>query len=378
MEDRVLLLTTPFRPNVGGVETHLDDLINEGVKRGLKFWVLTYQPLVTQARGKYVEKGRGYVVYRLPWLRANLFLLLEKYPILEFIYLFPGLFLMSFVFILFNREKIKVIHSQGLVAGVIGVVWGKLFNKKVLVSTHSIYHFPKFGLYAKFCRILFSGSSHVLALSKQSREEVIRLGVDAGKISTFTYWVNQRIFSPINKLQARKKLGLEKNKFYCLFVGRLVAVKGIKDLIEAARVAKKVEFLIVGDGPMADDIRNAQKTISNVMFIGRIDNKYLPAYYSSSDVLVVPSTHEEGFGRVIIESLSCGTPVIGSRRGAIVEAMNESVGIFVDVSGRNISKALNKFIRNKSKAKKMRDNARRFAVKNYSSDNIKMITKYYE
>ncbi|HEX6977544.1 MAG TPA: glycosyltransferase family 4 protein [Patescibacteria group bacterium] len=377
MKGRVLLLTTPFRPNVGGVETHLDDLIDEGVKKGLKFFVLTYQPLVTRARGKYIERGKGYVIYRFPWIRANLFLLLEKYPILEFVYLAPGLFMMSFIFIFWNRSKIKVIHAQGLVAGAIGVVMGKLFGKKVVVSTHSIYRFPESGLYSKFCQKLFNGSNHVLTLSKQSKSEVLDLNVNSEKVSVFTYWVNQKIFSPINKLRARKKLGLSGKKFYCLFVGRLVAVKGIMDLIDAARITKTVEFLIIGDGPMADDVRDAQAKLSNLNFIGKIDNRYLPIYYSASDVVIVPSTHEEGFGRVIIESLSCGTPVVGSRRGAIVEAMDESVGVFIDVSGKNISRVLNMFIKNKNKLKRMAKNARKFAVKNYSSDNIQLITKYY-
>ena len=88
MNKNCLLLTSPFRPNIGGVETHLDDLISEGTKKGVNFTVLTYQPLVTEARGKFKEKGKGFTIYRIPWIRMNLFLMLEKFPAFEFAYLF--------------------------------------------------------------------------------------------------------------------------------------------------------------------------------------------------------------------------------------------------------------------------------------------------
>src|SRR3989344_7684652 len=116
MNKNVLILTTPFRPNVGGVETHLDDLINVGVKRNCNFYILTYQPLITKAFGPIIEKGQGFTVYRLPWVRMNLFLVFEKLPFFEFLYLFPGLFFLGLFFLIFNKSKIRTIHAQGLVA----------------------------------------------------------------------------------------------------------------------------------------------------------------------------------------------------------------------------------------------------------------------
>ena len=92
MSKHILILTTPFRPNVGGVETHLDDLISVGARQGHKFFILTYQPLITKAKGKTIEKEDGFVIYRLPWIRMNLFLTFAKFPFFEFLYLFPGLF----------------------------------------------------------------------------------------------------------------------------------------------------------------------------------------------------------------------------------------------------------------------------------------------
>ena len=89
MSKNILILTTPFRPNIGGVETHLDDLITAGTKRGFNFSILTYQPLITKAWGRTIEKGDGFIIYRLPWIRMNLFLIFVKFPLFELLYLFP-------------------------------------------------------------------------------------------------------------------------------------------------------------------------------------------------------------------------------------------------------------------------------------------------
>jgi glycosyltransferase involved in cell wall biosynthesis len=377
---RVLILTTIYGPNVGGVETHLDDLIKVGIQKKHYFNIITYQPLITNVKGKYKELGIGYQVTRVPWPRFNLFLRLEKYPVLEFLYLFPGLFLYGLYFMSCYSKSVDIIHAQGLVAGTAGVILGKIFNKKILVSTHSIYHFPPKSLYRKFVRIVLNGSNQVLTLSKQSKKEIVKIGVDEKKISIFINWVDQNRFSPISKITARKKIKIDREKFICLFVGRLVEVKGIRELLTAAKMIqnkKNILFMVIGDGPLAHEVKQAENELNNLVFIGKIDNQKLPIFYNAADVLIVPSTHEEGFGRVMIEALSCGIPVIGSRRGAIPDIINASIGELIDVSPINIVKVVKKFHRLQDSLKKMSREARKYTRTFYSSKNIDMILNHY-
>lgn len=374
----VLLLTTPFRPNVGGVETHLDDLITQATSKGFKFWVITYQPLITKAWGKIVEKDEGFIAYRIPWLRFNLFLRLEKYPLLEFIYLFPALFIFGVVFLIFNFQKIKVIHAQGLIAGAVGIFLGKVFSKPTIISTHSIYHFKKYGLYRSFIKYLFKSSKQILTLSKQSYDEVLNLGVDKSQVSQFTYWVDQRVFYPKEKKAARIELNITSDKFVVLFVGRLVEVKGIKELIQAAVKLPRITFIIIGDGPLATYVQQISDKNPNIQFMGKIVNRELVVYYSAADVLIVPSTHEEGFGRVILEALSCGLPVIGANRGGIKEILNPDIGILIDITPENITRALKKVKNNRVLLKKMQKKAVIYAKKSFNDKNIDQIIRYYE
>lgn len=375
MNKNILILTTPFRPNIGGVETHLDDLINAGTGRNYRFYILTYQPLITKDYGPTMEKGKGFTVYRLPWIRMNLFLIFEKFPFFEFLYLFPGLFFLGLFFLLFNKSKINTIHAQGLVAGAVGVFLGKIFRRPVVISTHSVYNFPKKGLYPYFVKFLFRNSKHILTVSNQSREEILSLGIAKDKVSVFTYWVDQKIFKPTNKDKARKLLMLPAGKI-CLFVGRLVTGKGIEELLEAAKKTPNVTFLIIGDGPLQGEIVKiaGQK---NIKFVGKVDNNKLPAYYNAADVLIVPSTHEEGFGRVILEALSCGLPVIAANRGGIREALSKKVGILIDVTPANINNELTNIFKHPQRLSNLALQARAYSRIHFGEKNAQLILKYY-
>lgn len=384
MTKTILLLTTPFRPNVGGVETHLDDLIDSGIKRGYKFIILTYQPLITKVSGQTVEKGRGFTIYRMPWIGMNLFLTLEKFPFFEFIYLFPGLFFLGLFFLLFNGFKINIIHAQGLVAGAVGVFLGKIFQKPVLISTHSIYNFPKNGLYPFFVKFLFKSCKHILTLSNQSKQEVLSLDIPEDRVSVFTYWINQNIFKPMNKAASRKLIRLSNNfiapatnVFICLFVGRLVPGKGVEELLEVSKQMHDIIFLIVGDGPLKSEVIKVEAQ-TNVKFVGKVDNKKLTVYYNAADVAIVPSTHEEGFGRVILEALSCGLPVIASNRRGIREALSEKVGIFIEVNAKNINKVLTEIAHNPKILSEKALKARAYAKAHFGEKNAIKILKYYE
>ena len=137
---KILQLTVHFSPNLGGVETHLDDLVQGLIKKNHKVFVLTYRPLSIKADWKVWQTERGVQILRLPWL-PGWFNKLSKVPTGEFFYLVPGLFIVLPLILFFFRPN--VIHAHGLSAGFAGAFWGKIFGIRTVISTHSIYHFPK-------------------------------------------------------------------------------------------------------------------------------------------------------------------------------------------------------------------------------------------
>lgn len=363
-------------PNVGGVETHLKDLISYLVKTNREVFVLSYQPLSTKVDWKMIEQCKKLFIFRIPWIRG-FFEKLVKNPILEFIYLVPGLFFFTPFVLLFFRPN--VIHAHGLSSAVSGVFWGKLFNIRTVISLHSIYTFPKNGLYHDFVKLLLKKADFILSLSRKSSQEVKLLGIDDKKTAVFTYWVDLQNFNlKDSKLKIKRQLGLDK-KFVVLFVGRLIKEKGVDVLIESAKSwNKNITLLIIGSGLLENEIQEAVDQNDQIQFLGKIDQQHLPLYYSTSDCLIVPSISEEGFGRVIIEALACGTPVVASKRGAISEAMDETVGKFIDISKENIKNAVYYFYKNPKGLKKLSQKARQYAERRYSEKNAESIVQAYK
>jgi glycosyltransferase involved in cell wall biosynthesis len=106
------------------------------------------------------------------------------------------------------------------------------------------------------------------------------------------------------------------------YAGRLIESKGLLDLLAAVRrLDAPVELLLIGNGELRAELEGQDIPGSRVRVIDDLTHDQMPAGYSQLDVLVLPShttaTWKEQFGRVIVEALSCGVPVVGSDSGEI-------------------------------------------------------------
>jgi glycosyltransferase involved in cell wall biosynthesis len=106
------------------------------------------------------------------------------------------------------------------------------------------------------------------------------------------------------------------------YAGRLVERKGLLDLLAAVRTLEApVEMLLIGNGEMRAQLDGQPIPGSRVRVLDDLTHDQMAAGYAQLDVLVVPShttpTWKEQFGRVIVEALWCGVPVIGSDSGEI-------------------------------------------------------------
>lgn len=371
----ILQLSAHFSPNIGGVETHLDDLVSGLVKKKHQVTVLTYQPLSVDVSAPVYEKQKGLEVVRVPWIKGFFYKLVEK-PVFEFMYLFPGLFIV--LPFLLMRKRYQVIHAHGLVAATVVIFWKVFFGVRVVVSTHSLYHFPQYGIYPKFVKFILSKSDVCLCLSKKSVEELINLGIRSQKVKQFTYWIDTTLFKPANKSKLKARFSIQ-NKFIVLFVGRLIKEKGLNILLKAYKNIKgQQQLVIAGDGPLKDSVVNEAQNNGKIRFAGRLSGQELVNYYAMSDLLIVPSIHDEGFGRVILESLAVGTPVLGSDRGSIPEAMDNTVGKLFKVTSQNIQKEIAYLKKHPDVLKKFSLNARKYAIKRFSEKNIEVIIDSYD
>ncbi|MCU1538557.1 MAG: glycosyltransferase [Humibacillus sp.] len=108
------------------------------------------------------------------------------------------------------------------------------------------------------------------------------------------------------------------------YAGRLAPEKGVDTLLRAAALVPDLVVRIAGDGPERSALEALAHDLSldgRVHFVGVVPSAELPSFYRSLDVLAVPSlttaSWVEQFGRVVLEAMACGTPVVVSDSGAL-------------------------------------------------------------
>lgn len=390
----ILTITPFYSPNVGGVETHLDNLSFLIKKERFKHTIITYQPLTTKTKAPLYNKNDTEEIFRIPWIKFNLFYRLEKIHFLQFPYLFTGIFIFSFFYLLFQGKNIKIIHGHGLACAVATFILAKLFRKRSVVSLHTIYKFSEisrrgFSLAeANTIRRVFIKLDNILVLAKGCKDDLIKIGIPAGKIETYVCWVdNKNIFIPLNKHECRNKLGLQQNEFIVMFIGRFSEEKGLGIILESISIIKNnnIKFLLVGDGPMMDKVKYSANQNSNIIIAGSVDNEKLTLYYNSADILLFGSVDQDYYGRVTMEALSCGLPVIlplstkyfGIERKVTINFPNGEIGFFVEPDSFILSKKILDTCDSKSNLSVMSDKARIYALKYFSESNGNIFLKTY-
>lgn len=378
-EKTVLIITSHYPPNMGGVESHLHALVHTLRKYHWKVMVSTYKPLASKKSAPFYKNEDGVVVYRLPWLAFNIVHKLSKYPLFEFLYLFPGLLLISIIAVIKNYREISVVHCQGLVPAAVGLFIKYIFRKRVVVSIHNLYFFPKKGAYPRVAKIIFSLMDAILVPTEYSKKEMMSLGIKDQKFVRFNYWIDLKKFKVTgNKLEVKRKLGW-KDKFTVLFVGRLIETKGVHELLKATlRLKSGIEVVIAGDGAMRKVVEKYSAKIKNLTYLGRIENESLPKYYSASDIVIVPSLVDEGFGFVVMEAAACGTPVLAANKGGLSEAVDKSFGILIPPKSTEIVRSINSLYENKNKIIQLTNASRKYALSYFSDRNVSKIISSYE
>ncbi len=170
---------------------------------------------------------------------------------------------------------------------------------------------------------------HFFLLFQRAREEM-KQHVNPERLNVIACGIDFGVFRPRDKARVREALGLDQNKHYILFVGRMNERKGVRYLIEALPAIldghPSTELLLVGPARrekiFADlnDLIRLKGVEKHVHFLGSIPNERLPLFYNAADVLVLPSV-TEGFPFVLLETAGCNCPIVATDVGGIPEFM---------------------------------------------------------
>ena len=174
---------------------------------------------------------------------------------------------------------------------------------------------------------------HYLAISEQIKRHWVQKGLDSKKVDVI-YNVYQSIESSDLRDNGVTVVS-EYDGYKIIFVGRLIKCKGIPFLVKGFEQIMNnninAKLFLVVDGEEEKKLKEYVSELNvkqHVFFLGYRSSPQ--AFIRNANLLVLPS-NEEGFGRVLLEAMDVGTPVIGTRIGGIPEIIEHGTnGLLVD------------------------------------------------
>jgi glycosyltransferase involved in cell wall biosynthesis len=211
----------------------------------------------------------------------------------------------------------------------LGLMSGLVARAPVICHLHGCDLSPE-EIRASMIPRLAARAQRLIACSENVRNQFIDGGIDPQKIVTIHNGIALGDYPPATEAQrtaARQELGLPLDAFVTLFLGRLESVKGVEVLLNAWRQLafppEEARLLVVGSAVYLDTEARARE----LRDLAPPGCHWLPSRrdvltpLQAADVIVVPSLWPEAFGRVVVEGLAAGLPVVASRVGGIPEIL---------------------------------------------------------
>ena len=280
---------------------------------------------------------------------------------------------------LISKYNPKIIHAHWIIPQ--GIIASLLKNnEKLIVTIHGSDLFPlKNSFFKSIQRSVLDNCDVCTVNSEATKNELLkRFPEFKDKIVVLSMGVDTQLF----KKRDKSKIIKYKNNKIILFVGRLNEQKGAEYLIKAMAIVNKriknAKLLVIGEGEYKKELRKIADSlnIDNIEFLGSINQMGLVDYYNTAGVLVLPSVTSkigtEGLGLVLLEAMSCGTPVIGTNTGGIPTIVkNNQTGLLVNERNENeLANAIMKILSDRKLSQKLSNNGIKFVKNNYSWDII--------
>ncbi|TAN58224.1 glycosyltransferase family 1 protein [Patescibacteria group bacterium] len=359
-----LLVTLDYPPQVGGVAVYYEHLAGEFPDG--RIMVLT----AAEVYGRKIQETPG--VFRRAFLFKSKLFWPKWLPMLWQIWKIT------------RQNKIKLIQvGQILPVGTAVYILNKFFKIPYMVYCHGmdVMTAAQSPRKKRLARKILNKSEFIVANSEFTKEKILEYGARAQDVAVVYPCPNMKLFrkatpQEIDALKSKYNL---RGKKIILTAGRLVERKGHDVVLGALHKlnesAPEAHYVIIGEGPMEEVIKQMIKTLGledSVTLIGKVSDHDLAIWYEVCDVFVMISRQlknedAEGFGIVYLEANMFGKPVIAGKSGGAAEAvLDNETGILVEPTNQQeIINAIEKILKNPVEARRLGENGRRRAEQDF-------------
>lgn len=226
-------------------------------------------------------------------------------------------------------------------------------------------------------------AAHVIAGNRAAVDVLAAKGYRGPVTVIPQFGVDPAIFRP-----AAEPLTGQPMSFRIGYAGGLIPEKGVGLLLQACAglAARDWQLILLGDGPERQHLAaQAQQAgiVGQVTFLGHRPSTETPDIYRTFDVLVLPSVSQpnwvEQFGRVLIEAMACGVPVIGSDCGEIPNVIGDAGLIFREGDVAALRGALSRLMAEPALRRELADHGRARVLAHFTQAQIAAATyRVYE
>lgn len=315
---RIGIFTDTYTPFINGVTTSVLMLKKGLEKKGHTVYVVTVND--DSLHYKFEEGGK---VVRVPGI-----------PVGIYDYRLSGIYPIKAINIV-KKWNLDVIHCQTEFSiGTFARIIAKQLNIPLVHTYHTMYedyiHYITKGYFNKSSKKIVEYLT--LFYCDKTATELVVPTKKAYELFKKKYKVDRNVYIVPTGIEVekfylennkklginakRKELGIAKDDFVILFVGRVASEKNVELLLTSMRFivnnCPKTKLLIVGDGPELEKYKKfvkKQQLENNVIFTGKVKWEIIQHYYLISDVFVTASTTETQ-GLTVIEAMAASLPVV--------------------------------------------------------------------
>jgi len=282
------------------------------------------------------------------------------------------------LFRLMRKLEPHIVHTHTSKAGILGRLAAWLARVPTIIHTpHGHVFYGHFGrllsrIFLQVEKLLGRITHHQIALTPEESNDYLNLGVAKSKnISVIHSGVDLNCFkrSTTESNPGRNELGIPPDSLVVGYVGWLISIKGVTYLVDAmAEVVQRHPnslLLLVGKGDeKGEEETNLRERVESlgledrVRFLGwRPDVDEIMGCF---DIFVLPSLNE-GMGRVLVEAMATGLPIVASRVGGIPDLVKHGEnGLLVPPADAGaLKRAISDLLSDKAKRKRMGETGKR-------------------